>query len=248
MAELVLTTRTDDIVLLELNRPEKRNALSIDLIESLNEAIGTLEGDDTLRAVILGGRGKSFCAGMDLQGVLDDAEAMAGMLMGLSEAARRLRRLPVPVIARVQGAAIGGGCGLCVVADIAMTHPQARLGYPEVQLGVCPAVVAPWLLKKIGAGRARSLLLSGGTMSGEEALAIGMVDELHPVESLEQAAMNLATSLAQGGQHAIAVTKRWLNELDGSMDDEPTIRGATLSAEVIAGAEAQSRLRAVFKA
>jgi methylglutaconyl-CoA hydratase len=246
MADLVLTTRTNDIVVLELNRPEKRNALSVELIAALNDAIGDLEGDDSVRAVVLGGRGKSFCAGMDLQGVLDDPEAMAGMLLGLSEAARRMRRLPVPVIARVHGAAIGGGCGLCVVADIALTHEEARLGYPEVGLGVCPAVVAPWLIKKVGAGRARTLLLTGGTMTGSDAHAIGMVDALHPKEGLEQAAVDLAENLARGGQQALAVTKRWLNVLDGSMEDEPSIEAARLSAEVIAGEEAQSRLKAIF--
>ena len=246
MADLVHTTRVDDIVVLELNRPEKRNALSVELIAALNDAIGDLEQDDAMRAVVLGGRGKSFCAGMDLQGVLDDAEAMAGMLLGLSEAARRMRRLPVPVIARVHGAAIGGGCGLCVVADIALTHEDARLGYPEVGLGVCPAVVAPWLIKKVGAGRARTMLLTGGTMTGSEAHSIGMVDQLHPKDDLNEAALQLAGQLAGGGQHALAVTKRWLNELDGSMDDAPSIEAARLSAEVITGEEAQTRLKAIF--
>ncbi len=246
MADLVLTTRVNDVIVLELNRPDKRNALSIDLIDALNAAIGALEQDTSIRSVILGGQGKSFCAGMDLQGVLDDPKAMAGMLLGLSEAARRLRRLPVPVIARVHGAAIGGGCGLSVVADITLSHPEAKLGYPEVNLGVCPAVVAPWLIKKVGAGRARTLLLTGGTMSGVEAHAIGMVDVLHPKEDLDQAALDLAEKLAGGGQHALAVTKRWLNELDGSMEDDPSIEAARLSAEVIAGEEAQARLQAIF--
>ena len=246
MADLVLTTRVNDVIVLELNRPDKRNALSIDLIDALNAAIGALEQDTSIRSVILGGQGKSFCAGMDLQGVLDDPQAMAGMLLGLSEAARRLRRLPVPVIARVHGAAIGGGCGLSVVADITLSHPEAKLGYPEVSLGVCPAVVAPWLIKKVGAGRARTLLLTGGTMSGSEAHAIGMVDVLHPREDLDQAALDLAEKLAGGGQHALAVTKRWLNELDGSMEDDPSIEAARLSAEVIAGEEAQARLQAIF--
>ncbi|MDG2291876.1 MAG: enoyl-CoA hydratase/isomerase family protein [Phycisphaerales bacterium] len=246
MADLVRATRTDDVFTLELNRPDKRNALSIELIADLNDAIGTIENDGTIRVVILGGLGKSFCSGMDLRGVLDDAQAMSGMLLGLSEAARRLRRLPVPVIARVQGAAIGGGCGLSVVADIALTHPEARLGYPEVSLGVCPAVVAPWLIKKIGAGRARSLLLTGGTMSGQQALQLGMVDQLHPQEDLDSAALHLAHELAAGGQQAMAVTKQWLNELDGSMDDDPSITGAQLSAQVIAGSEAQERLRSIL--
>ena len=247
MSEHVQLENEQGIVRLELDRPDKHNALSIGLIDALNDAIGTIEGQDDIRAVILGGRGRSFCAGMDLQGVLDDAESMAGMLKGLSVAMRRLRRLPVPVIARVQGAAVGGGCGLCVVADFALSHPEAKLGYPEVGLGVCPAVVAPWLVRRIGAGPAREMLLAGGTMTGEDALRRGLITALHPREQLEDAAMDLARHLAKGGKHAMAVTKQWLNELDGSLDDDPLDRAAELSAEVIATDEARERLQAVFK-
>jgi methylglutaconyl-CoA hydratase len=247
MTDLVNCTITDGIALVELNRPEKRNALSNELIVRLNKVLIDLEQDSALRVVILGGSGPSFCAGMDLQGVLDDAQAMAGMLMGFSEAMRRLRRLPVPVIARVQGAAIGGGCGLCVVADFAITHPEARLGYPEVSLGVSPAVVAPWLIKRIGAGPAREMLLSGGTMNGEDALHRGLVSSVCALDELEESALALAQKLTSGGQHAIAVTKQWLNELDGSMEDAPCIRAAELSAEVITSEEARQRLKAVMK-
>ena len=247
MSDLVHCNRIDGTAIVELNRPEKRNALSLELIGRFNEVLSELDADDSLRVVILGGTGKSFCAGMDLQGVLDDAKAMAGMLMGLSEAMRRLRRLPVPVIARVHGAAIGGGCGLTAVADFAITHPEARLGYPEVSLGVCPAVVAPWLVKRIGAGPAREMLLAGGTMNGDEALQRGLVSSVCARDELDQAAMNLAERLSTGGRHAMAVTKNWLNELDGSLEDAPFIRAAELSAEVIATEEAILRLKAVMK-
>ncbi len=236
------------ICTLTLNRPEKRNALSPELISELEDQLAAVGTDAHLRVLILAGAGKSFCAGMDLQGVLDDPERMAGMLHGLSRAMRMVRRLSVPTIARVQGAAVGGGCGLCVVADFAVSHPEAKLGYPEVGLGVCPAVVAPWLVKRIGAGPAREMLLAGGTMTGADALHRGLVTALHPREELEGAAMDLAHHLCKGGRHAMAVTKRWLNELDGSLDDAPLDRAAELSAEVIATDEARERLQAVFKA
>ncbi len=245
---LVETIREADIVTMELNRPEKRNALSPELIEDLHAAIDAVESDQSIRALILGGRGKSFCAGMDLRGVLDDAEAMAGMLLGLARATWRIRTLPFPTIARVQGAAVGGGCGLAAVTDLTITHPEARLGYPEVTLGVCPAVVAPWLVRRIGAGPARALLLQGGTHTGEVAETLGLVDRLVPLKDLDQTAMEMAAALAAGGQAAIAVTKQWLNELDGSGDLETLERGARRSAEVIAGEEAQARLRPLYGA
>lgn len=232
-----------------MNRPEARNALSPDLIEAMDAAMDTIEREavnGAVRVVILAGEGKSFCAGMDLKGVLDDPVKMAGMLRGLSRVMRRIRRLPVPTIARVQGAAVGGGCGLMVVTDFAVTHPESKVGYPEVDLGVCPAVVAPWLVRKIGAGRARAMLLAGGTMSGSDGFAAGLASHLVPQDELESTCTDLAAKLVKGGRHAMSVTKQWLNELDGSMEDAPFEKAAELSAQVIAGEEAQSRLRRIF--
>ncbi len=246
MAELVLTTIEEGTATLTLNRPDARNALSLELIEALGRAVGTIETNDAVRVLILAGHGKSFCAGMDLKGVIDDAKKMGGMLRGLSQVMRRIRRLPIPTIARVQGAAVGGGCGLMVMTDFAITHPEAKVGYPEVDLGVCPAVVAPWLIRKIGAGRARAMLLAGGTTSGEEGYRIGLASHLVEREHLEAESLDLADDLCRGGRHAISVTKKWLNELDGSMEDAIFDKAADLSAEVIAGEEAQSRLRKLF--
>lgn len=236
----------DGVATVELNRPEKRNALSPDLIDALHTVLDALEADSTIRVAIFGGRGKAFCAGMDLKGVLDDAEAMGGMLRGLALATGRIRRLPIPTIARVQGAAIGGGCGLAAVTDLAVTHAEATLGYPEVTLGVCPAVVAPWLIRKIGAGPARALLLQGGTLDGQAAWHRGLVDRIVPHEDLEHTVNDMAAALCAGGQHAIAVTKQWINELDGSLDEAMLLEGARRSADVIAGDEAQARLQPRF--
>jgi enoyl-CoA hydratase/carnithine racemase len=101
-------------------------------------------------------------------------------------------------------------------------------------------------MRKIGAGAARAMLLQGGTMSGDEAFACGMVDRVVPREDLETTVLVMAENLAKGGREAMAVTKQWLNTLDGSLDDEPLSRAADLSAEVIAGNEAQERLKRVF--
>lgn len=250
MAGLVQIQIAQNVATLTLNRPEARNALSPELIGAMDEAVTEVTRETAsggaVRALILAGAGKVFCAGMDLKGVMSDPIAMSGMLHGLSKVMRRIRRLPIPTIARVQGAAVGGGCGLMVVTDFAMTHPEAKVGYPEVDLGVCPAVVAPWLIKRIGAGRARAMLLAGGTMSGQEGFAAGLASHLVEAPQLEAATLELAAKLAKGGQHAMAVTKRWLNELDGSMEEVPFEKAAELSAQVIAGDEAQSRLRKIF--
>lgn len=243
---LVMHRVVQGIHTIDLARPDARNALSRELISALADAVDSVAHDPTARVLILGGEGKSFCAGMDLKAVADDPVAMGDMLRALSRASRAIRRLPIPTIARVQGAAIGGGCGLMVVCDFAVTHAEAKLGYPEVDLGICPAVVAPWLMKKIGTGAARAMLLAGGTMSGDEGFHRGLATHLVTESELVTTAQTLAERLAKGGPIALAATKHWLNELDGSLDDAIADEAAEISARIIAGAEAQSRLRAAW--
>ena len=238
---------TAGIVQISLNRPDARNALNFELIEQLEHAVKTVAANSAARVLVLSGNGKSFCAGMDLRGVLNDAQKMGLMLHGLARVGLALRKLSIPVIAKVQGAAIGGGCGLVVACDFAFTHEQAKLGYPEVDLGVCPAVVAPFLISKVGAGRARALLLAGGLVDGKEAVRIGLATHLVSVDELDSATTDFAQKLSTGGPNAIATTKRWLHELDGLLDESTLSKAADLSATIIAGNEAQERLRARFE-
>ena len=230
---------------LTLQREEKRNALSIPLLTSLHtrlDALATMEGD--VSVCVLGGAGKSFCAGMDLGAVLDEPGAAAELLSLLAEATLKLRGLPMVVVGRVQGAAIGGGCGLTAVCDLAVTHPEAKVGYPEVDLGVCPAVVAPWLVESIGAGAARRVLLQGGVMSGQRAYELGLVSHLVALDQMDATVEEIVGRLAGAGAQALAATKRLLNDLPGERLAAAVRRGARISAEVVAGEEAQTRLRA----
>lgn len=249
MSNLVQLHIHGPIATLTLNRPEQRNALSLDLLESLRARLTDLkshsETPDAPRVLILTGAGKAFCAGMDLKQVLDEPGAPLRLLTSLAEAAVALRALALVSIASVNGAAIGGGCGLTTVCDFAITHADSKMGFPEVDLGVCPAVVAPWLVRKIGAGRARAMLLRGGLMSGRDALAAGLVSEcVDTRDGLDAAVHSLADRLAVGGPQALAATKALLNDLDGSLDLALARRGAQLSAEVLATPEAIAMLRA----
>ena len=246
--QLVTLTTEGAVATLTLNRPDARNALSLEMIAAMEAGLEKIEsGLEGVAVVILAGAGKSFCAGMDLKAVQDDPILMGDMLRRLAAVSRRIRRLDVPTIARVQGAAIGGGCGLMVVGDFSFAHPEAKLGYPEVDLGICPAVVAPFLVKRIGAGRARAMLLAGGTMGGQAGFEAGLATHLVPMDELESASTAFAQRLTKGGPEAIRATKRWLNELDGSLDDEQLSRGAEISAELIQTEDAQARLRTLFK-
>lgn len=237
------------VATLSLNRPESRNALSIDLLESLHASIDELAArirdQRDVHIVVLTGAGKSFCAGMDLKQVLNVPGAPLRLLSLLSEFTLKLRALPAITIAAVNGAAIGGGCGLSTVCDFAITHADSKMGFPEVDLGVCPAVVAPWLVRKVGAGRARAILLKGGLMSGREAHACGIVTEcVETREQLDAAVKALADKLATGGPAALAATKALLNQLDDSLNPAIAREAAELSATVLATPEAQAMLRA----
>ncbi len=242
-----LTTLTIDgaIARLTLNRPDARNALSVPLLQSLLARVGEIDAALPPPSVlVLTGSGPAFCAGMDLRAVLGDAAAGSTLLGLLAELTLRLRRLPMAIVAAVNGAAIGGGCGLACVGDFVFTHNDAKLGFPEVDLGVCPAVVAPWVVKRLGPGRARHVLLAGGVMSGQEAAAIGLATRSLPtLADLETAVADLADRLSKAGPLALRETKRLLNTLDGSDDDTIVRRGAELSASVLATEDAQSRLR-----
>jgi methylglutaconyl-CoA hydratase len=233
------------IARLTLNRAEARNALSVELLRELHARVDELAGRSDVSVVVITGAGRSFCAGMDLKAVLGNHDLALSLLTSLAELTHKLRLLPQVLVARVNGAAIGGGCGLTTVCDFAVTHADSKMGFPEVDLGVCPAVVAPWLVRRLGAGRARMVLLRGGLLSGREAFEMGMVSGL--VESaaeLDGAVDELAGRLAQGGPDALRATKGLLNDLDGSTDLALLRRAAALSAEVLRTPDAQDRLRA----
>ncbi|MDX2017477.1 MAG: enoyl-CoA hydratase/isomerase family protein [Planctomycetota bacterium] len=244
-SDLVTLSAQSPVGTLTLNRPDARNALSLELLDALHARLDELAARTDLHVLVVTGAGKAFCAGMDLKLVLDVPGAPLKLLTSLAEATLKLRALPMVTLAKVNGAAIGGGCGLACVCDLTLTHADAKLGFPEVDLGVCPAVVAPWLVRKVGAGHARRILLSGGLMSGERAFSLAMVDHLVPgLADLDAAADTIAQRLASGGPNALRATKDLLNHLDDSINPDLPLKGAQLSAKVIASDEAQAMLRA----
>ncbi len=244
LAKLVINGTRSELV---LNRPKARNALSLELIRALAECVNELRSHSEVSVVVVTGAGKAFCAGMDLKAVMDDPAGCKALLSELADLTIELRTLPMVSIAKINRAAIGGGCGLACVCDFAMTHADAKLGYPEVDLGLCPAVVAPWLVRRIGAGQARKVLLMGGLMTGSEAEKIGMVSGVAAdLDELDLITDALAQRIMQGGPDALRATKALLNELDGSLDRQIVQRGAELSANVLTSENAQACLRERF--
>lgn len=241
---------------LTFDRAEQRNAFSTDLLRAAHARLDDLEqilGEgsrehDRLRVLVVSGAEPCFAAGMDLKEVIIEhsgPDLPGELLASLGRLALRLRSLPLVTVARVNGAAIGGGCGLACACDIAVSHAGAKVGFPEVDLGLCPAVVAPILVRKIGAGPARRVLLLGGVLTGERAHELGLIDELAPSrEMLDDTLSTVVERLASGGPEALAATKGLLNQLDGSLDEDLVRRGAELSARVLATDEAQAALKA----
>jgi methylglutaconyl-CoA hydratase len=203
------------IATITLNRPEKRNAISYELIEELLAALDQVAHSSAL-VLIVTGAGKAFCSGMDLDNLkalvgrspeqnLKDSETMAHLF-------RSLYGFPRPTIAAVNGAAIAGGCGLATLCDFTLAVPEARFGYTEVRIGFVPAIVSTFLLRQIGEKHARDLLLTGRIIAAEEAHGIGLINEIVPAGKLGERARELALQLMENSTTSLVCTKRLLSE------------------------------------
>lgn len=234
------------VVTIALDDPTRRNALGQSMFDLLDAALAAVRASRTARVLVLSGRGSAFCSGFDLAAVVERPTLMREFLERLSTLVRGLRRLDIPVIAAVRGPALAGGCALLSGCDFVMVEPGATLGYPVHRLGVSPAVTSPTLMAALGPGRTRSLLLSGELLDGAAARAAGLATHLVPdAVELDAAASALAEQLLGKGPHALTATKRWLNELDGSVDDSRFDRAVDASTALIDGEEAR-RLLAEF--
>jgi len=222
-----------------LARPERRNAFDASLIAELTEAFAEV-GD--ARAVVLSGEGQSFCAGADVDWQrsaidlsFDDNVEDALRLYRMCET---IDRCPAPVIARVQGYALGGGSGLVACADIAIASPDAVFGFSEVKLGIIPAVISPFVLPKIGA-HARRYFLTGERFDAGSALRIGLVHEV--AENLDAAVERVVIEILTAGPEAVREAKKLIRERPAGD------KTAQIAARLRAGDEGQEGLRAFLE-
>jgi enoyl-CoA hydratase len=209
---MLKSERRNAVMLLTLNRPEKRNSLHPDLIGALSNELGRAAADEGLNALVITGAGPAFCAGLDLNHLLSlDAEGRVGYLDSVFSLFQRIYTLPQPVIAAVNGPAMAGGFDLAVMCDIRVCSPAAVFAQTEVLLGLTQMVYP--LYKIIGLGRAKELAMTGDSISAEEACRIGLVNRIHPQEELHERAMELAATLASRPRQALVETKRLSREL-----------------------------------
>mgnify|MGYP006280367379 CR=1 FL=1 len=231
---------------LALNDPERRNALGDAMFTDLRRALRQLHSDPPV-TLILQGRGKAFCAGFDLGAVVEQQSRFAAYVRELSDIIRQLRRSSMIVIGAVHGSALAGGCALVAACDLVVVSRETRLGYPVHRIGATPAVTIPALQQVVGPGRARHLLMGGDLIDGAEAVRRGLADHLVETDDdVAPRAEQLARRVAGHGRHALAVTKAWLNELDGSDQDAPFDRVTEGSLDACTGPEAVRMLRAFW--
>jgi methylglutaconyl-CoA hydratase len=215
-----------DFATITLNRPEKRNAISYQLIDDLIHALDDVNRSSA-RCLILTGAGEAFCSGMDLNNLkgllgrtpeqnIEDSRTMVSLFRSLYE-------FPKPTIAAVNGAAIAGGTGLALLCDFTLAVPDAKFGYTEVRIGFVPAIVSTFLLRQVGEKIARDLLLTGRIFDSQEALRLGLINEIVPPAKVLERARELATQLADNSPLSLFYTKRLLTdharaELDSQME------------------------------
>ena len=232
---MLQSNRSGSTLTLTLDRPDKRNALSADLVGALKAALADAATDGALRVIVLTGAGRAFSAGADLAALqaLQTASAEANLtdsehLAGLFEA---IYRHPKPVIAKVNGHAIAGGCGLAAVCDFSIVAEGAKLGFTETRIGFVPAIVTVFVLRKLGEAAARDLLLRGHLIEAAEAAQMGLVTHAVSPEDLDEAVDTLAHELAtETSASALALTKELLADVPGMGLAEALSHAARLNA------------------
>jgi methylglutaconyl-CoA hydratase len=255
MAYQFLTTKRDGAVeYLTLNRPEVRNAFNEDVIAELTRwaaAAADAARHGGLRAAVLAGAGKVFCAGADVTWMskmaryteeenLRDAMAMSRMFAALDA-------LPLPLIGRIHGAALGGGCGLAAVCDVVVADEQAVFGFTEVKLGIVPAVISPFALAKIGRSAARELFLTGARFSAARAREIGLAHAVAPAADLDATVAQYVGEILTGGPEGIAAAKTLIpNVWARSIDDAMPITAGAIAARRVSP-EGQEGLKAFLE-
>ena len=232
----LLVDEVDGVRRITLNRPERRNAMTPEMQEELMLAMEeSVESD--CRVMVFAGAGEAFCAGLDLsalQGMNDRSEAeYTADAKRIARLFRTLYELPKPTIAVVQGPAIAGGTGLATMCDFTLAAPGAKFGYTEVRIGFVPAVVSAFLTLQIGEKRARDLLLTARLFSADEAMRLGLVNEVMEAEKLEARCAELVGVMKGNSPEALLATKRLLAAQNKAWLD------AALGAAFAANAEAR---------
>lgn len=249
--ETLQVERDGRVTRLWLNRPAVRNAFNAVMVRELRKALEDVRRDDEVRVVVLSGRGSSFCSGADLNWMREiisfTYEQNLGETMELAEALHELYSLPKPTVARVNGPAIGGGTGFVSACDIVVASTEARFGLSEVKIGVVPAAISPYVVRRMGESRARQYFLTGERMDGRRALEVGLANIVAEPAGLDAAVEAVVGSLLSSGPEALASAKELLRRVPGMDFAEAKRFTAEMIARLRVSEEAQEGMAAFLE-
>lgn len=234
-----------------LTRPEVRNAFDAAMVRELHDAVAAASARDDIRAIVLAGRGAVFCAGADLEWMRTVAgfthEENLADAHALFELYETIDRSPKAVVASVQGAALGGGVGLVAVADLAVAEEGAEFGFTEVRLGLVPAVISPYVVRKIGVSATRELFVTGERFTAARAAALGLVHRVVPIGELDAAVDDRVREVLKAAPGAVAEAKALVRDVSGRPVGDVRERVTGSIADRRASAEGQEGLRAFLE-
>ncbi len=243
-AALIETHIEDRIGYITLNRPERRNALSYALVSQLKEVFAAWQGEPTIRVVVLRAKGPVFCSGADIEYLqkLQDYTLQENLAdsLHLMELYLMIYRYSKPTIAQVEGPALAGGAGLVTVCDLVVATPQATIGYPEARIGFLPAMVTYFLLRRVGEGWARQLLITAEPIGAEEAHRMGIFNYLVSAEEVATFTKNLALRIAE---QTSPISQEFIRKLIADLQDMPLKEGLEFAAKMNAHARATEDFR-----
>ncbi len=246
---LIIYSVKDRVGYITLNRPEKRNALSHELVNELTAAIDQAENDSSVKVIILKANGDTFCAGADLAYLqllqnfsfeenLEDSRQLKNLFL-------KIYQLKKVVIAQVQGHALAGGCGLATVCDFTFAVPEAKFGYTEVKIGFIPALVSVFLIRKIGEHKAKQLLLTGEVIKAPEALSRGLIHQVVNAEDLEQTVFEFASDLIRNNSgQSMQLTKQLIAQVQSMSLEEGLEQAASMNAHARATEDCKTGIAA----
>jgi len=240
----IAVTRDGPVLHLTLNRPELRNAMSLAMVRELSDALHAAEGDGSTRVIVLRGAGGNFSAGADLKDMAsararlaEDPDALVKVNSTFGELCGAFSDSGLAIVAVLEGAVMGGGFGLCCVADVVIACESAQFRLPETSLGLLPAQIAPFLVERIGYSEAKRLAVTGGRLTARDALAIRLVHEVHEQAGLEPAVTRAVGEILACAPGALAATKalvrraRWSTATDLIQESARAFSLAALGAE-----------------
>ncbi len=243
MSRYIQTERKGKVLTVTLNRPEVRNAFNEELIGELTECFLAIRQDVEIRVVVLAGAGSSFCAGADLQWmqkmVRYSEEENYADARRLDHMFHTIYTCPKSVVAKVHGAAMAGGIGLLAVSDLVVATVDAKFGFTEVRLGLVPAVISPYVVRKIGLSYVRALFLTGESFSASRAKEIGLVHQVIEPISLDEQVAQCVEEILKSGPTAQAECKAWLRILAESDLEEARQQSTRLIARLRVSPEGQ---------